>query len=956
MKNHNIINEYLEYDNIHSKNYKKYLVLLTVGSFYEVYSIIPDDKKLKEISELLNLVLTRKNKSIVKVSKSNPLMMGFPCISLNKYLDILVNNNYTVIEYIQYTDKTKIKRKLNKIYSIGTYLENDKSIINDNLILSLYIEEINNNILYGISIINLSTGKINLFEKYNKDLNKILEEINKILIINLPKEIIISYIENTEYITKIITILSNNNENIHINKNIEKDLLKITYQNNFLTNIYKKYNFGVLNPIEYFDLERNQYSLISLIILLKFAYNHDNTIIENIENPIINIDTSKLNLHNNALYQLNIFSYNNNYKFNSLYDIINKTSTSLGKRLLKNNLSEPLIDIDELNIRYNLVEELNKDNLYIKYEKELNNIIDIEKYHKYIGINKLQPFQLYRLLESYISIKNLLKISKNIFKNKFEYTKLNIFNEYYEEILKIFNFNNIETINFSNTNQILNKNIFNENIIEDIDKIFNEINGYNNYLTRLIDNLSNLINNDKIDIKYTDRDGYCLSLTKIRANKLKKEIINKKEYQDLQFENKTQSNCYIVSPKIKEISNNIVKLQIKLLEITKFNYYTELIKLYNKYYHTLIYINKFIEYIDLIKCFSKVSIINKYFKPIIKKDSEKSFVIVKDIRHPIIEQIKDDIEYVTNDLEINNNTVGTLLYSVNGTGKSSLMKAIGLNIILAQIGCYTSASKFEYYPYSQIFTRIDHSDNLFKGLSSFESEILELKTILNYSNEFSLILGDEILNSTENISAISLISSSINHFLKNNISFIFASHLHQIPNYINETLINKLFIGHLTAEYDDNKQCFIYSRKLLSGLSSENYGLIVAKTVLNNDDIIIDALNIQNKLLNNNNDFLKTKKSNYNSDIYINYCYICNDLGLKKKENEILDTHHIIHQKDFKNNQCTLESKKHIKKNNKSNLVVLCKYHHIEVHKENILIDKWINTTNGLILEYKIIN
>ena len=172
MKNHNIINEYLEYDNIHSKNYKKYLVLLTVGSFYEVYSIIPDDNKLKEISELLNLVLTRKNKSIVKVSKSNPLMMGFPCISLNKYLDILVNNNYTVIEYIQYTDKTKIKRKLNKIYSIGTYLENDKSIINDNLILSLYIEEINNNILYGISIINLSTGKINLFDRswYNRGL------------------------------------------------------------------------------------------------------------------------------------------------------------------------------------------------------------------------------------------------------------------------------------------------------------------------------------------------------------------------------------------------------------------------------------------------------------------------------------------------------------------------------------------------------------------------------------------------------------------------------------------------------------------------------------------------------------------------------------------------------------------------------------------------------------------
>lgn len=956
MKNHNIINEYIDYDELYKTKYKKYLVLLMVGSFYEIYSIIPDDKKLKEISELLNLVLTKKNKSIIKVSKSNPLMMGFPCVSLNKYVEILINNNYTVIEYIQYTDKTKIKRKLNKIYSIGTYLESEKSLIIDNLILSLYIEEINDNILYGISVINLSTGTINLFEKYNKDLNKILEEINKILIIYNPKEILISYCNKTKYITKIIDILSNNNENIYINDNIEKDILKINYQNNFLENIYKKYNFGNLSAIEYLDLERNQYSLISLIILLKFSYNHDNSIINNIEKPIINIDSNKLNLHNNALYQLNVFSYNNNYKVNSLFDIINKTSTSLGKRYLKNNLSEPIINITELNNRYDFVNLLINDSLYIKYEKELNNIIDIEKYHKYMGINKLQPFQLYRLLDSYNSINNIIKFSKKIFKNKFNYTELENFNNYYTEIINLFNFNNLETINFNNSNQSISKNIFNNNIIIEIDKIIIEINNNNNYLNDLVNNLSTLINNDKIDIKYTDRDGYFLSLTKIRANKLKKEIINNKQYADLQFENKTQSNCYINSPKIKEMSNNIVKLENKLYILTKSYYFTNLNNIYDKYYHTLIYINKFISYIDLIKSYSKISILNKYSKPIIKENLNKSYIIVKEIRHPIIEQLKDDTEYITNNLDINFNTVGTLLYSVNGTGKSSLMKALGLNIILAQIGCYTASNYFEYYPYTQIFTRIDHSDNLFKGLSSFESEILELKTILNYSNEYSLILGDEILNSTENISAISLISSSINFFLEKNISFIFASHLHQIPNYINNLLKNKLFIGHLTAEYDDKNQYFIYSRKLLPGLSTQNYGLIVAKSVLQQDNIINDALNIQNILLNQNNDFLQNKTSNYNSKLYINSCYICDELGLKKKDTEILDTHHIIHQKNFENNTCILDSKKHIKKNNKSNLVILCKYHHIEVHKENILIDKWINTTNGLKLKYTIMN
>ena len=218
--------------------------------------------------------------------------------------------------------------------------------------------------------------------------------------------------------------------------------------------------------------------------------------------------------------------------------------------------------------------------------------------------------------------------------------------------------------------------------------------------------------------------------------------------------------------------------------------------LYNKYYITLNYLNYFISYIDLIKSFTKCSILNNYNKPLIIQ-SDTSFINCLEIRHPISEQLHTEYNYVTNDISIgistnnfntNNTSIGYLLYGSNGVGKSTLMKAIGLNIILAQIGCYVSASQFQFFPYSNLFTRIDHSDNLFKGLSSFESEILELKTILNYATSNSLVLGDEILNSTENISAISIISSSINYFLQNNISFIFASHLHQIPNYIDDNL------------------------------------------------------------------------------------------------------------------------------------------------------------------------
>jgi DNA mismatch repair protein MutS len=365
------------------------------------------------------------------------------------------------------------------------------------------------------------------------------------------------------------------------------------------------------------------------------------------------------------------------------------------------------------------------------------------------------------------------------------------------------------------------------------------------------------------------------------------------------------------------------------------------------------YLNKFISNLDLFKSHTKTSIENNYFKPIINTDFNKSFIDAKNIRHPIIELLITDSEYVVNDISINEDKTGILLYGINSGGKSSLMKSLGLNLILAQIGCYTASTKFEYYPYTNLFTRIDHSDNIFKGQSSFEKEILELKTILNYSNDSSLILGDEILNSTESTSAISIIGASINILLKKNISFIFASHLHKIPDYINKEVLNKLYICHLQTDYDNINNCFIYNRKLQSGISITNYGLIVAKALLNNTDIINSALNIQNKILNNNKELLEIKKSKYNSELYLNKCYICSDLQVKKEiENEVLDCHHIIFQKDFINNKCIIDNKEFIKKNNKSNLVVLCKFHHQEVHKKNIKINSWKETTNGIKLDY----
>lgn len=990
MKNHNIINEYLELVKLYDSQYENSIVLLQVGSFYEMYSIVENDPKLKQICEILNIIMSKKNKQIEKISKSNPHMCGVPNVALEKYLDILINNKFTVIVYNQYLDKQKIKRKLDKIYSIGTYLDTEKCIQNDNFIFSIYLEYTdskkstttiyNGTIVTGVSIIDLATGNINVLEFYNNDYTKLIEDLNKELIIFNPKEIIITTNQKSEdnkLYDDLLLFFKNKNSILHIGE-LDSKFLNISFQNEFFKNIFQKIlpDNTYLSAIEVLDLERLIYSRFSLIILLQFAYNHDNMIINNLNKPIILSDIKYLNLHNNALYQLNILSHSNNYKYNCLFDIINKTSTPLGKRFLKHNLTYPLLDTNEINFRYELVDKLSSDNLYSKFEKELDNILDIEKYHKKLGIEKLLPFQYGKLSTSYKSILNLIKISKKYFAN-FDFNILKDFANYVNEFTEYFNISNLQLYNYNNSQQT-HFNIFNDGIILEIDNLYAEINNSNESLNIISNELSKLINNEKIEIKYTDRDGYFLSLTKIRSNKLKKAFENTNmcnQYniipKDFTFNNKTQSNCYITSKNIKKLSDNIVKKNNEVHNLIKLKYLETTKLLYNKYYNTLNYINHFVEYIDLIKSFAKCSILNNYNKPSIiasYDDDQPSFINCTGVRHPISEQLHTEYEYVTNDIALNveNSKTGYLLYGSNGVGKSTLMKAVGLNIILAQIGSFVASTDFIYYPYSNLFTRIDHSDNLFKGLSSFESEILELKTILNFSNSNSLVLGDEILNSTENISAISIISSSINFFLDNNISFIFASHLHQIPNYINSDLKYKLNISHLKMDYNSENKTFIYNRKLFEGMPIQNYGLIVAKSLLNNDFIINNSLEIQNKILNpsssankvitNSVNDIPIKQSKYNKNLFMSTCYICNELNLPDHSLNVLETHHIIFQNKFdENNKCILSEKKHIKKNQQSNLVNLCKFHHLETHKNNIIINGWIKTSYGKKLDYEIL-
>lgn len=310
------------------------------------------------------------------------------------------------------------------------------------------------------------------------------------------------------------------------------------------------------------------------------------------------------------------------------------------------------------------------------------------------------------------------------------------------------------------------------------------------------------------------------------------------------------------------------------------------------------------------------------------------------MRHPIIERIQDDIEYVGNDVELNED--GILLYGINASGKSSFMKAIGLNIIMAQAGMFVAAESMSYYPYNSIFTRISGMDNIYKGMSSFTVEMTELRNILQRCNKYSLVIGDEICCGTESISGISIVASGIDTLIKKKSCFIFASHLHELTKIkcISKHIENDILkVKHIRITIDGENR-IIYDRNLQNGQGSKIYGIEVCKSLDMPLDFMKNAEKIRKEVEGINKDIIKNKKSRYNQSVIVDKCKIC--------DNVAEETHHIVYQE--KANEDGYLTSFH--KNSKHNLVPLCKECHKKEHSGELKIKGYVNTSSGVILEY----
>jgi len=903
----------------------KSIVLMMVGSFYEMYGTNEIGPDLFEISEILNVVCTRRNSSIDRIDRNNPYLLGFPIFSSVNRIQALVNYGFVVI-VIDQIGNTK-ERKITHVYSAGTYIENLQP--DSNYVISIYaIEEKQHDgsllFCFGLSASDLSTGKCYIFDSYPKNnLNNFDEVLQFYNFIN-PKEILF-YSNSSE---KCLEALDIDNKKIHLIKDLPKNIQKISFQNEFLKSIYK--NIGNLNAIEYLNLTKNIYGLISFILMLNYVKEHNGDILNKLNVPEVYSTNEKLILGNNASKQLNILNNENDVKkFGSLFCVINNTSTALGRRFLEQRLLSPLTSSKKLNKHYDYVSALIEDKLYESVEKHLNEIVDIERLSRRIHLKILHPYELFNFITSYertLDINNLLNDKFNSIKISEEETIL----KFITEIKEMFIFDGLKNVNIND----ITKSFFSIGKNKKIDELQEKVNIGINFMEKIKDTLKEKIK-EKIYLKKNDRDGYYLSLTKTRLKKVIKIledeqiIINDKIIKKDDFiineNNKTNAKMIL---KIK-INEDVEKINDVLSKLIYDEYIKILLDISKKYDKLFDNVNNFISFIDFLKSNAKTAIMYNYVRPIIKK-KKFGFINCNNLRHPIIERIID-YNYVPHSLKFGYDDLkGILLYGLNSCGKSSLMKSLGISIIMAQSGMFIPAESFIFSPYKKLYTRITGNDNIFKGLSSFAIEMLELRTILENADETTLVIGDEICRGTEHISGNAIVATTILQLFKLKSTFIFATHLHELINLDEIKKIVNIKAMHLNVEYNEKEDKLIYDRQLKEGSGDAIYGIKVARHLLNDKNFIDTAVRIKNKLIEK--DFFG-KPSKYNKNVYLTNCQIC---GTDKN----LETHHIIPQKDFK-------SKCNEIKNMKSNLVALCTKCHDDLHDGKVNITGYILTSSG---------
>ncbi|WP_089693190.1 DNA mismatch repair protein MutS [Chryseobacterium culicis] len=785
-----------QYNTIKGK-YPDALLLFRVGDFYETFG-----QDAVKTSQILGIVLTKRNNGEGSVE-----LAGFPHHSIDSYLPKLVRAGMRVAICDQLEDpkmvKGIVKRGVTELVTPGvTFNDQVLNSKKNNFLLSLHKEKEK----YGIALVDISTGEFLVSEG---NLEKLLHIVNTFD----PSEIIF---QRSTQIPEQIK-----------NKNAFK-LEDWAFQYNFayekLTNHFKT------NSLKGFGVESLSLAITAAGAI--FAYLVEDThhnLLAHITKLQIIPQEDYLMMDNFTLRNLEIV-YPSNPQGKSLLDIIDKTSTPMGGRLLRRRIILPLKSVDEIMRRLSLIDFLNENDA-LKYEicQLLKSISDLDRLMGKLAAEKISPKELGYLRQSLINIhkiKLLLRPHAGVMAWLEPLFDL-------EELIQFLQNHLNEELPVS----IAKGNIIKEGISEELDRLRNLQSKGRGFLDEMCQREIERTGITSLKIDFNNVFGYYIEVRNTHKDKVPDDWVRKQTL--------VNAERYITE-ELKEYENQILGAEEKIgvLETSLYrNVCTE----------TMVYIDQIqgnshiIAQLDVASGLSELAVSESYTKPVLNNGYA---IDLKEARHPIIENaLPLGEKYIPNDIFLDKDSQQIIMVTgPNMAGKSAILRQTAIVCLLAQIGSFVPAKHAEIGLLDKIFTRVGATDNISAGESTFMVEMNEAANILNNISERSLILLDEIGRGTSTYDGVS-IAWAIAEYLHQHPSqakTLFATHYHEL----NEMTVNFERVKNFHVSIQENKGNIIFLRKLVPGGSEHSFGIHVAKLA-----------GMPAKVVNRANEILKTLES-----------------------------------------------------------------------------------------------
>jgi DNA mismatch repair protein MutS len=796
------------------RRYPDACLLFRVGDFYETFG-----EDAVRASKILGIVLTKRGAG----SETETALAGFPHHSLNTYLPKLVKAGLRVAICDQLEDpkmtKTIVKRGVTELVTPGVSMNDEVLQSNsNNFLASIYFGKRS----IGVSFLDISTGEFLTAEGNEEYVDKLLQNFS-------PSEVLIAKIHKSNFRETF-------GEDYH-HFYLEDWIYKEDYAFESLTNHFQT------TTLKGFGIEELREGIIASGAILYYLSETQHNKIQHItsiqriaEDAYVWMD--RFTIRNLELYH----SYNPNAV--TLLDIIDKTLSPMGGRLLKRWLALPLKDIKKIQNRHEVVAYLKENQEILKsIQSQIKQISDLERLISKIAAGKVSPREMVFLKDSLDAIMPIKEIA---LQSKQEAVRMigDSLNgcEVLREKIKT-------TLNQEAPVAISKGNAIASGINHELDELRLISSTGKEFLEGIETRESEKTGIASLKISFNNVFGYYIEVRNTHKDKVPAEWIRKQTL--------VNAERYITE-ELKEYESKILGAEEKIqkLEVELFEQLVSWVATYIK----PVQLNaNLIAQLDCLTSFAQLAIENQYVCPIL----DESFVLdIKNGRHPVIEkQLPVGLPYIANDVFLDRESQQLIMITgPNMSGKSAILRQTALIVLLAQIGSFVPAESVHMGVVDKIFTRVGASDNISMGESTFMVEMNETASILNNLSDRSLILLDEIGRGTSTYDGIS-IAWSIAEFLHEHPTrpkTLFATHYHEL-NEMSELLLR---IQNYNVSVKELKDTVLFIRKLVKGGSAHSFGLHVAKMAGIPQIVLSKAQKILKKLeKNHSSDALNSIKA-----------------------------------------------------------------------------------------------